>query len=524
MESTLFSEIGSGLKGLCTTKRVVVLAIIAVVPFLLIVNSSWKATPDSALYLELGESLAGGRGYLFNGEPHTYVPPGFPSIVAVAAHFFGKSFLTYRALMALIGLLTAGAGYLLIFRLYGPDLALLVGGIFAINHVLLHNSTFTASDVPFAFFGICALNAVLSAARNPALLRWTILAALVSGIPPLIRINGVGLLAAVGFFLFCAWKDMPGLRRAIHTGLFLFLGSIPIAAWEIYKSYFPMSVNEGSYYAAITGRSPAYQAQVTLSSIWEYAQETTYALSGAVIKTGFLEWIIPCLILIGMWVAFRRRERLFLPMTVIQFGALFLMPAGSRYLILLIPGLYLFLALGLLRTSQWVNERFRVSSGGLARPASVLVSVFLLLAVLNLGHNLITVFHARTAIQPGGAESVRDLPYFKAAFWLRKHASNDVVMSMHPRVLHYLSGRPTIELIHSGVPLAQTWVRNQLKLQHLITSRKPAYLFSDAHDRDLFKDTVTALQSLGMDLEAIPEADASPRFRLWKIVPRLKHS
>ncbi len=524
LESTLFSDMGSGLKGLCTAQRVVVLAIIAVVPFLLVVNSSWKATPDSALYLELGESLAAGHGYLFNGEPHTYVPPGYPAIVAVAAHFFGKSFLTYRALMALIGLLTAGAGYLLIFRLYGPDAALLVGGLFAINHVLLQNSTFTASDVPFAFFGICSLNAAISAARNPARLHWTVLAALASGIPPLIRINGVGLVAAIGFFLFCAWKETTGLRRAIHTGLFLLLSSIPIAAWEICKSYFPGSVNEGTYYAAITGRPPAYQVQVTLTSIWEYAQETTYALSGAVIKTGFLEWILPCLILVGMWVAVRRRERLFIPLTVIQFGALFLMPAGSRYLILLLPGLYLFLALGLLRASQWANERFRVSAGGLARPASVLVGIFLLLAVLNLGHNFITVLHARTAIQRGGAESVRDLPYFKAAFWLREHTSDDVVMSMHPRVLHYLSARPTIELIHSGVSLKQTWVRNQTKLQHLITSRKPAYLFSDAHDQALFDETVRALRSLGLDLEAIPDADATPRFRLWRIVPRSKNS
>ena len=74
--------------------------------------------------------------------------------------------------------------------------------------MLLHNSTFTASDVPFAFFALCSLNAALSAARNPGRLSWTTLAALTAGIPPLIRINGLGLLATTGFFLFCTWKDM----------------------------------------------------------------------------------------------------------------------------------------------------------------------------------------------------------------------------------------------------------------------------------------------------------------------------
>ena len=211
-------------------------------------------------------------------------------------------------------------------------------------------------------------------------------------------------------------------------------------------------------------------------------------------------------------------------MIVIQFGGLFLMPAGSRYLILLIPGLYLFLALGVLRVSKWINERFRSPTGRIPRPEHVLVGLFLLLAVLNLGHNLGTIYQARTAIERGGAESERDLPYFKAARWLKSHTSNGVVMTMHPRILHFLSGRPTIELIHSGVSFDQTWVRGQTELQNLIRSRSPAYLFSDGLDQILFNETVKALHNLGLNLEAIPEADASPRFRLWRIIPMLNGS
>lgn len=524
MEVTLFGEIGRAIQGVYTRRRGIALAIIIVLQFLLLVNSSWKATPDSALYLELGESLAEGRGYVFNGEPHTYVPPGFPTIVAAAAHFFGESFLTYRVLMALIGLLTAGAGYLLVFRLCGPDTALAVGGLYTVNHVLVHNSTFTASDVPFAFVGICSLNAALSAARRPGRLGWTVLAALVAGIPALVRINGLGLVATTGFFLFCSWKGMAPSRRIGYTVFFLLLACAPIAVWEAYKAYFPHSVSEGTYYQAITGRSFLYQVEVTLTSIWEYVQETSYALTGASLKTGFLELIVPILVIVGMWVAFKRGERLFLPMTVIQFCALFLMPAGSRYLILLIPGLYLFLAIGVLRVSRWINERFFRPASRLARPERVLIGLFLLLAVLNGGHNLITIYQARTAIERGGAEAERDLPYFKAARWLRTHASDSVVMSMHPRVLHYLSGRPTIELTRSGVSFDQTWLRDEKQLQNLIKSRKPTYLFSDALDPDLFDDTAKALHSLELDLAAIPEAEVSPRFHLWRIVPRPKGS
>lgn len=97
-------------------------------------------------------------------------------------------------------------------------------------------------------------------------------------------------------------------------------------------------------------------------------------------------------------------------------------------------------------------------------------------------------------------------------------------MSMHPRILHYLSGRPTIELIRSGVAIEQTWLRDQTELQKLISSRRPAYFFSDGLDQDLFKETAKALHNLGLDLEAIPEADASPRFHLWRIIPMPKGS
>jgi hypothetical protein len=74
------------------------------------------------------------------------------------------------------------------------------------------------------------------------------------------------------------------------------------------------------------------------------------------------------------------------------------------------------------------------------------------------------------------------------------------------------------------VSYEQTWVRDQKELQNLIISRSPAYFFSDALDQDLFNVAVKALHDLGLGLEAIPEADASPRFRLWRIIPISKSS
>ena len=160
------------MRGIYSRNRGFALAIVTILFFCLVVNSSWKAIPDGALYLELGESIARGEGYVFNGEPHTYVPPGYPVVVAATVATVGKSFLAYRILMACLGLLTAAAGYLLVLRLCGRDTAFLAGGLFAINYVLLYNSTFTSSDVPFALAVFLALHVVISAAGKKNILLW----------------------------------------------------------------------------------------------------------------------------------------------------------------------------------------------------------------------------------------------------------------------------------------------------------------------------------------------------------------
>ena len=138
-ECQYFHDLQRAARGIYTPRRALVLALVVVTCFLLLISSSWKATPDSALYLELGKSLASGKGYVFNGEAHTYVPPGYPLLVAAAA-WFNSGFLGYRILMALLGLSTAAAGFLLMIRLFDADTAMLIGGIFAINNVLVANS------------------------------------------------------------------------------------------------------------------------------------------------------------------------------------------------------------------------------------------------------------------------------------------------------------------------------------------------------------------------------------------------
>lgn len=500
--------------------RLLALCAVVLPAFLLVVNSSWRATPDAALYLELGESLARGAGYSFNGEPHTYVSPGYPALVAAVARVFGGSFLPYRILMAITGLLTAAMGYLLVLRLCGRDVALLVGGVFALNHELLFNSTCTTTDVPFALVTLAGLNAVICAAGSKRRILWIPVSGLVIGLAPLVRINGWGIPPAAALFLYCSWKDRATAPRMAGVLVFLFAALLPGSLWELYKTTFPVSAAEGTFVNAITGRSWYLQISIILDAARGYVAETTSAVAGVTIKTGFLEFLIPTLMVIGAVTALTRRERLLVPLAAIQFCGLMLSPAGARYLVFLLPALYLFLALGLLRSARSLSDRLGEMARSLLEPRRLLVAVFVLLGILNAAHNALTIVHARSARESSGAETERDLPFFAAARWIRAHSPQGVVMSMHPRVLHYLSGIRSVELVRSGVPESRVWVNAPDEIRRLVEADHVTLLFTDNKNRHLYETVTRAVQDSGLRMEEIPEASPSPRFKLWKLVPR----
>lgn len=513
-ERTGFEAIIAAVRGTYSKKRLFLAVAISALSFCAIVNSSWNATPDSALYLALGESLASGAGYVFNGEPHTFVPPGFPSLIAATAYLMGPHFLSYRLLMALIGMLTAWLGYLFVRRLCGRDAALMVGGLFAVNHALLYNCSFVLSDVPFAMVAMVALHAVLSAGRTERPLLWAVLAGLTVGLLPMVRVNGLGVPPAAAFFLFCSWKPLGWPKRLSGVAIFLAVALVPTILWTCWKASFPVSHAEGGYWNAILGRSDWDQIRIIAGALWGYFPEISEALTGLTIKTGFLELLPPLLVGTGMVVAFRSGDRLLVPVTAVQFCGLLLSSPGSRYLVFLIPALYLFLALGVLAVIPRLSRRDVTP----AQSGRILVACFAIMALFNVSHNAITIVKARTPLEAKGPESERSLPFFTAARWLKTHAPHATVLTTRSRIVHYLSGCPTVSLLRSGVPEKDAWVSKPDEIAQLIRQRNPEFLFTDSSKADLYEKVIEVLRDMGARVEPIPEANSSPRYRLYRIV------
>ena len=110
----------------------------------------WRVAPDSALAMSLGRSLAEGAGFVYQGEPHKWVEPGLPWVIAASFRQFGPD--SYRPLTVFILLCGVIALFLAcqLFKLHLPR-----GGAVLLTAMLAATETFyrycfqIVTDMPF---------------------------------------------------------------------------------------------------------------------------------------------------------------------------------------------------------------------------------------------------------------------------------------------------------------------------------------------------------------------------------------
>jgi hypothetical protein len=219
-------------------------------------------------------------------------------------------------------------------------------------------------------------------------------------------------------------------------------------------------------------------------------------------------------VILGLIYALRSGERLFTVFWIIQMTGLFLSSAGSRYIAPLIPALYIFLGLGALRISSLVQSISTGSNNSVRLMVPVLFSV---LAATNIGANIQTIYHARTAVQSCGAESAKDLSFFEAARWIRSHDPSATILSMNPRIMRYLTGTKTIDILRSGVPEHLAWASTQHEISEILQRDRPDYFFADSKNSHLREMIVQTIRNSNLELKEIKEAGVGTRFSLWKI-------
>jgi hypothetical protein len=341
---------------LVATRRYVVAAIVAW--FVLSVSPGWLPTPDSALYLMLGRSLAQGHGYVLDGLPHAHVPPGYPLMLAGLERAGLGSMLCLNTAMGLVGLLSVWMSYHLALQIASRPVALLVAGLLGCNALLHMMSALQLSDMPFTLLVLTGLYGLLRGLRGE---RWALecgtLAILASC---WVRVAGVALAVACAVGLLLQPRCVSRLRVGGNVAALLLgvAGTLGLFYLQYLNSLrADHSLPPASYMAGVQAlfvQPLGSLVSRALANAYESAAEIPRFLTG--LRGNPIAGLIICLspAVVGLGRRLCRRE------FVVAFavagyaaGIVINLPAGARYLLPVAPLLLLYYLEGLSFLLDW---------------------------------------------------------------------------------------------------------------------------------------------------------------------------
>jgi 4-amino-4-deoxy-L-arabinose transferase-like glycosyltransferase len=132
------------------SRRAWVAAILALCAiYALGLNNQWAISPDGALYLTLGRSLAEGRGMEFNGSLWWSIPPVLPMLIAACRYVAGDGYWLINLVLSACGVGAAVVAARTVKRLGAADLALPVLLVTGLSAYLFITATRIQTDVLF---------------------------------------------------------------------------------------------------------------------------------------------------------------------------------------------------------------------------------------------------------------------------------------------------------------------------------------------------------------------------------------
>jgi tetratricopeptide (TPR) repeat protein len=188
--------------------------LIALICYIYVFDKKLSLNGDNVTYYLLGKSIASGHGYseiwTSENKPHTQYPPGYPAIMSIIMRFLPENELTNIVVLKILnGFLFFGTIVLLFLMLkkfginkwFFPAILIPV----ATNPHLLDFSRIMMSEIPFLFFTMAALYAIIKVdlSNPPYRERAFYIAVILLATSIFIRTQGIALLiGAVLYFLF----------------------------------------------------------------------------------------------------------------------------------------------------------------------------------------------------------------------------------------------------------------------------------------------------------------------------------
>ena len=443
-----------------------------IVLYALGLNDHWRFQRDGPYFFGLARSMLEDGSYEFNYRPHTKYSPGFPAMLAGIGYFYGlpdtvaDSFLPFNLLVSLFGIGSICLFYLILRELRSPPwLAFWALLFFAAARALYYYSAHILTDVPFTFFALAALLAMLKmrhAGGRVASWAWCVVTGLLAAVASIIRPVGPLLVVAVAAGL---WAHRDALRhwlqRAGQTLLITIFVAAPIVWWS--RVTRRMATEGKHYFRNKVGSSAVYNVLASpFTRFIEHTEGLSEALCGT--KTGTIAGtLILIAMLTGLFIWMYRGERELSTFTVLCFGAV--VGGGwtldDRYLL---PGLavvFYWTVLGTVaigrylgaKTDFWTKRRLRI--GGY-----VLCAMLLTINFIRIGK---IVYKNRHPDFYEVVDHGRVAAYRPVLRWLRQNAErDDVIIGYEFSTLYYFTRLHGAPLPRYARNVESGWLRRQV--------------------------------------------------------------
>ena len=403
---------------------------------------------DDAHYIVLAESLASGQGYhLINfpdAPPEFFFPPGWPLLLAPIVYLFPDNFFVLRFLPLLFWL----GSLLLIYKLFqtrlqSPYLELLLAFV-ALNPALIIMSSTIVSEAAYLFFSLLTIIAFEALIKFKAQDRWWLFLTVIALalFTMLVRTIGVTLLLSIPVYLLLT-------RRFRYLGVLVGLALIALGPiiWLDAQNETSLIFSPGyKQHIDYIGPRLIYFAQP-----WEHLPQLSYTQAfDVIVPMALRSWLsnpvlaslvllfkvsLISVIILGYLYSSGRYQLseiyILLYLGIFYLWIVYVSEVRGRFLYPLLPFIYFYLLVGLIKIGQWIKIKEKKQAKNLA---IVLATLIITLALIR---------NYKHWADPEKDRMVSNL--IAGNSWLREATSDDtIVMSPWPQRDYLYARRKTV--------------------------------------------------------------------------------
>lgn len=399
---------------------------------------------DDALYITLAKSIAQGQGFrrieLFGAPQTSFVPFGYPLLLAPLVWLFPTSYLPLQMLSLALALATIMLLWYYLNRREEVLVVIAVTALYGLHPATVGHATMVMTEIAFLCFTFMTLVLLDHYEDGAPLFGWIWLVMICSAaMTYFIRITGLTLITAIGFYLLARqrWARAFAFGIPVATAIGLWsLRNLLVVGSPISDEYVRIAGRAGleGYLSQLLGTAVNYAILVPDMLLPLFSPRLVNLLgstgSPLILVYSLIIW---CFLVVGFLTCMRRSFNV-VQIYVVLLGALLLVwgyPQG-RYLLPILPFLYLFLVTGTLKIAQWLLPHLRLA----LPPHLVLMGFVAVVMLLILARN---VQGLRNPLR----ERIPDVSL--GSSWIREHTPHDaVIMARVPRVSFIYSDRSTV--------------------------------------------------------------------------------